>query len=52
MAVAWADFDERRKVADRHHLEKRIRALEGLPRSPLVRDEIERLRRELSGRAR
>ena len=49
MGVQWADIHARAEVVRRHQLEKRIAALEPRPPTPLLREEIERLRRELIG---
>jgi hypothetical protein len=48
MLGAWVDIHERRRVARRHHIEKRIKNLEGQPAAALVQEEIERLRMELA----
>jgi hypothetical protein len=49
MIAQWTDIRERKKVAERHHLEKRIRGLERLPATPLRENELKRLRKELAG---
>jgi hypothetical protein len=48
MLGAWVDIHERRRVAGRHHIEKRIKTLERQPATAFVKEEIERLRKELA----
>jgi len=49
MIAQWTDIHERKNVAERHHLEKRISAVECLPITPLREDELKRLRKQLAG---
>ena len=49
LVAQWSDYRERRRVADRHNLEKQIRRLERGSTTAFVADEIKRLRMELAG---